>query len=215
LAELDEAFVENTPVVGLSLLRAGRLDRDYQEKLSQFDWPQIFDTWPTLFTKFAEHFANRFDYVLIDSRTGLTDTAGICTALLPEKLVLVFTVNSQSIEGCLEVAPRIIQMRARSHDLRPLLVYPLPSRVDEAEAGLVHQWRSGYQRQFEALFETSFALDRCDLTRYFNEVQIPYTPYFAFGEEIAVQSESEGKSPLAQAYERFAQRLVDHDLPWE
>jgi hypothetical protein len=40
--------------------------------------------------------------VLIDSRTGLTDIRGICTMLMPEKLVVVFTPNRQSLTGVID-----------------------------------------------------------------------------------------------------------------
>jgi len=42
-----------------------------------------------LFERFVEALAMRFRYVLIDSRTDLNDTSGICTMLLPERLVTV------------------------------------------------------------------------------------------------------------------------------
>ena len=40
-----------------------------------------------------------YDYTLIDSRTGLSDIADICTVHLPDILVDCFTLNDQSIDG--------------------------------------------------------------------------------------------------------------------
>lgn len=48
--------------------------------------------------------SNGIQYVLIDSRTGITDTSGICTSILPEKLIAVFTPNRQSLDGVLDLA---------------------------------------------------------------------------------------------------------------
>ena len=41
----------------------------------------------------------RYHYILIDSRTGVSDTSGICTVQMPDLLVVCFTYNNQSIEG--------------------------------------------------------------------------------------------------------------------
>jgi len=35
-------------------------------------------------------------YILVDSRTGLTGTSGICTRVMPDKLVAVFVPNAVS-----------------------------------------------------------------------------------------------------------------------
>ena len=47
---------------------------------------------------------SNYDYTLIDSRTGLSDIADICTVHLPDILVDCFTLNNQSIEGAAEIA---------------------------------------------------------------------------------------------------------------
>lgn len=39
------------------------------------------------------------DFLLIDSRTGVTEIGGICTTLFPNKLVFVFTNNEENFEG--------------------------------------------------------------------------------------------------------------------
>ena len=44
-----------------------------------------------------------FDIVLIDSRTGLSDTGGICTIRLPDIVVAMFTANHQSLYGVRDV----------------------------------------------------------------------------------------------------------------
>ena len=53
---------------------------------------------------------SNYDYTLIDSRTGLSDIADICTVHLPDILVDCFTLNNQSIEGAAEIA-RVIDQR--------------------------------------------------------------------------------------------------------
>lgn len=48
-----------------------------------------------------------FDYVLIDSRTGYTDVAGICTRQLPDLVVNLFVPTDQNIRG---LAPILSEM---------------------------------------------------------------------------------------------------------
>ncbi len=70
-----------------------------------------------------------YDYTLIDSRTGLSDIADICTVHLPDILVDCFTLNDQSIDGAAAVARNLDQ---RYH-YRNIQVLPVPMRIDEAE----------------------------------------------------------------------------------
>src|SRR5262249_32695686 len=91
-----EALTE-TGVPNLLLMKAGRFDEDYAARVNTFDWEALFVRAPWLFTALARRFERDYVYTLIDSRTGLTDTSGICTMLLPAKLVVAFTPGRQSL----------------------------------------------------------------------------------------------------------------------
>src|SRR5258708_39188570 len=70
-----------------------------------------------------------YDYVLIDSRTGLSDIADICTLQLPDVLVDCFALSDQDIDGALGVARRVPE-----HCLdRPIRIPPGPTPVDAVE----------------------------------------------------------------------------------
>ena len=47
------------------------------------------------------------DYVLIDSRTGHTDTGGICTRQLPDAVAILFFPNEQNLRGLTKVVKDI------------------------------------------------------------------------------------------------------------
>jgi len=112
------------------LLPAGKQDADYTNRVNSFDWQRLFYRSPQLFSTLAESLSKDYDFVLIDSRTGETDVGGICTAILPDTLVTVFTPNQQSTQGLRSTIESAISFRSESADLRPLVVVPLPSRVD-------------------------------------------------------------------------------------
>jgi hypothetical protein len=173
--------------------------------------------------------ANDYDYVLIDSRTGLTDTSSICTAVLPDKLVTVFIPNRQNIIGVLEIITRATQYRKGTGQLRPLVVFPLASRIELSERDKQRDWRkgnpkqglTGYQELFEKRFLEIYPLEdnvpeTNFLDDYFNEVFIHYLPGFAYGEELAVVTErSRDRQSLTRAYTSFAERLTLLRAPWE
>ena len=107
--------------------------------------------------------------------------------LMPNKLVVVFTPNRQSILGAIHLAKEAVSYRKRSGDMRPLMVFPLPSRIESSEPELRRIWRYGtsdqdifgYQNYFEKLFENIYDIDGCSLESYFNDVQIQHVPYYS------------------------------------
>jgi cellulose biosynthesis protein BcsQ len=231
-----DRHIAATQISTLSVMQAGCMDASYQARMNGFDWEQLYHDAPELFAGFADALATRYDYVLIDSRTGLTDTGGICTMLLPDRLVVVFTPNRQSLAGVVHLARQATDYRRRSDDLRPLVVFPLASRVEQSEDELRRTWRygaadrwqpsppdreddpylDGYQPIFEQLFGEVYDLPRCDLESYFDEVQIQHSPRLAYGEPIAVLEErASDRLSLARSYTTFTGVLADTGGPWE
>jgi len=222
-AGLDN-FILKTGVSGLHLLKAGRFDEAYASRVNTFSWEDLHRKAPWVYRLFADWLAEKYRYVLIDSRTGITDTSGICTMLLPERLVVVFTPNRQSLLGGLELAERATNYRRQSGDLRPLQVFPLPSRIDAEVLDRRQHWRfgslengiPGYQPSFENLLSKVYKLGACSLESYFEEVQIQYASPYAYGEEIAVLLEKGGdRLSLTRSYESFTRRLTAAVNPWE
>ena len=215
-------FVHETDVAGLDVLKAGRFDEGYGERVITFSWEDLHNRSPHLIRAFGQLLATKYRYVLVDSRTGITDTSGICTSILPDKLVLVFTPNRQSLFGAIEMGRRAAQYRLQTDDLRSLILYPLPARIEASEPVLRDWWRlgnadadiPGYQPLFETLFRELYALEECALDAYFTEVQVQHVPRFAYGEEIAARVESGDRLSLTRSLEAFLERLVGQRTPW-
>ena len=212
------------PEKSVFMMQAGLFDEGYATKYRSFDWQALLDQAPSVFRNLAAELTKRYDYVLIDSRTGITDVSGICTAIMPDGLVAVFTPNRQSICGITNVIRRAIRYRGQSEDLRPLLVYPVVSRVETAESDKYEWWRHGrsdrgtigYQKVFQDLLEASYDLSECNLAKYFSKIQIPHVPYYGFGESIAVNRENgEDLRSLSYAYVLLANCLAAEAEPWD
>jgi tetratricopeptide (TPR) repeat protein len=209
----------------LYLMRAGRFDDSYGDRLAAMHWDDLFDSCPALFRCFADNLARHFRHVLVDSRTGRTDSAGICTTLLPRKLVVVFTPNRQSLEGVQALVTRATAYR-RSHEdeQRPLLVYPLPSRIEMGDSLQRSQWRRGdtqqrilgYQPIFEQLMRDCYGMQQISLDSYFDEVQLQQTRTFAYGEQLAVRIDQGGdRFSLTRTFEAFLDWLGPGYFPWQ
>jgi MinD-like ATPase involved in chromosome partitioning or flagellar assembly len=221
-SSIDSAIVA-TDVPGLYLLKAGSFDERYANAVNSFSWVGLHALCPVLLSAFSELLAEQFSYVLVDSRTGLSDTGAICTSILPDILVVVFTPNRQSLFGALDAARNAVQFRKDSDDLRPLRILPLPSRIEAAEPILRDNWRfgkpeegiPGYQPQFEHLFEAAYDLPDCDLNKYFSETQIQHVPLFAYGEQIAARMESDDRLSVTRSFQGFMRRIQSDAEPWE
>ena len=91
----------------IDFIPAGRQGPSYRRRMNAFNWQNFYDRLGG--GGFIEALKQRIkeevpDFALIDSRTGVSDTAGVCTVQLPEVLAVCFTLNRQSIEGASAVA---------------------------------------------------------------------------------------------------------------
>jgi MinD-like ATPase involved in chromosome partitioning or flagellar assembly/tetratricopeptide (TPR) repeat protein len=81
-----------------------------------------------LFTDLRKQWERQFDYVVVDSRTGLTDVGGVCTVLLPDELLVMTTLSRQSDAGTLRVLHKAGDRNLAGSPLHTTLVI---SRVPE------------------------------------------------------------------------------------
>lgn len=208
----------------LYLMRAGRFDESYGERLAAMRWDELFHMCPALFRCFAERLSRHFRYVLVDSRSGRTDSAGICTTLLPRKLVVVFTPSRPSLEGAGELVKRATTYR-RSHEdeQRPLLVYPLPSRIEMGDGALRGLWRRGderlrspgYQAAFEDLIRECYGMPQVSLESYFDEVQLQQTHAVASGGASLRLDHGGDRFSLKRTFDAFLTWLAPGYFPWQ
>lgn len=114
------------------IMPAGRRGDGYGGRLGAIDWQQLYEheLGFLLFEDMRQQWAQflRPDYVLIDSRTGHNETAGICTRQLPDAVVMVFVPSRENIEGLEQVAGDIRSQGAATGPRNPSLLF-VPSRI--------------------------------------------------------------------------------------
>jgi tetratricopeptide (TPR) repeat protein/cellulose biosynthesis protein BcsQ len=191
----------------LDLLTAGRQNRDYSSLISM-DWDHFYrelgggQFLDALGADMREH----YDYVLLDSRTGLSDVAGICTIHLPNVLVDCFTLSEQSIEGAAAVARQIDER----FEARGIRILPVPMRVEYGENAKVEAGRAAVRKAFEGFPR---GLDARAAGKYWLDVEIPYRPFFAFEETLAAFGEPAGSpNSILAAFERLTSVITQGEV---
>jgi cellulose biosynthesis protein BcsQ len=108
---IHHCHLKDAPSGDLWIMPAGTKDTFYNRSRAGINWVEMYEN--GLGTAFVENWkaaiARRFkpDYVLVDSRTGLTDVGGICTLHLPDLVVMLFGLNDQNIKGIAAVAKTV------------------------------------------------------------------------------------------------------------
>lgn len=184
----------------LDLLPAGRQCQSYSALVNSFSWQDFYErhSGGAFLDAMKQRMKEEYDYVLIDSRTGVSDTSGICTVQMPDALVVCFTLNNQSIEGASAVAHSANEQRLRQG--LELAVFPVPMRVEPFEKSKLDVRREYAKRMFE-LFPAH--LPPPARAQFQEDVQVKYLPYYAYEEILATfgnrPRESESTSLLAPA----------------
>ena len=192
----------------LDLMSAGRNDPSYDVRVSTFDWEAFYRKLggAAFLDRLRAHLREEYDYVLIDSRAGLSDAGAVSTVALPDTLVVCFMLNPQIMEGCAATARSIVEQRRGD----PIRIVPVPTRVERAEKQLLDRGFAQAQRLFEPLMSATPSDDR---DRYWQEIVFFSTPYYTFGTCLAVFGDAHRQSDsiLASAV-RLASHLADRPL---
>ena len=180
----------------LEYLSPGKQNRDYLAVLSALDWDEFYDRryGGEFFDALRLYFKQEWDYVLIDSRTGLSDAADICTMHLPDILLNCFTLNAQSIDGAATVASMIDQRTQR--DIR---ILPVPMRVDDSQQERSNAGLAEAVRRFPSL---PAGMSDEQRREYWSTIGVPYRSSYAYEEMLAVFDRS-SRASLLPSFERI------------
>lgn len=176
----------------LDLLHAGQrgdaqqLAR-YALELRGFDWQDFYLNWGgEAFFEWLrrELVPGRYDIVLVDSRTGVTEMGGICAYQLADVIVMFCAANKQNLEGTRSLvddffSPRVSTRRGD----RGLQVLIVPARVEQRDPALL----AGFREDFETAFAPYTPEPLRSAGLGFWNLLIPYTPLYAFEERVVAR----------------------------
>ena len=192
----------------LDLLTAGRQDRNYVERLTSVNWDNFYARLGggLFIDALRQDMKRQYDYTLIDSRTGHSDIADICTVYLPDTLVACFTLSGQGVDGAAEIS-QTIRDRYRARNIR---ILPVAMRVDPAGEDKVDAGRVVAKHRFAGLPETA---DEAERERYWAAMHVPYQPFYAFEETLATFGDQPGMSgSLLRSYELLTGWITDGEV---
>ena len=192
----------------IDFISAGKQNNDYASILDGLNWDQFYERHygGVFLDALREEMVRSYDYTLIDSRTGLSDTSGICTQQLPDDVVVCFTLSSQSIRGAAQVAQHIHSRGVVGHSTTPIRILPVPMRIDEGEKERAERGRAEARSKFEGMPKALYTV-RDD--QYWGSIEIPYKPYYAYEEILAVFGDQPGiPNTVLGACERLTRELT-------
>jgi cellulose biosynthesis protein BcsQ len=173
----------------IALMTSGKLDVEYPSRVLGFDWDALFrhHGGGQFFEDLRDAWNREYDFVLIDSRTGITDIGGICTIALPDMIVPVFVANNQNVDGIVDILRRAQLGRQKlAYDRPPALVLPVLSRFDSrTELEFVNEWLSLAANRLRE-FYSDWLPRHVDPRIILEWTKLPYVAYFGFGEKLAV-----------------------------
>lgn len=219
----------------IDFIPAGQQGPEYALRLAAINWQKFYDVLGggAFIEELKQKMRSGYDYVLIDSRTGVSDTSGICTIQMPDSLVICFTYNNQSIEGAASVTQGVWGKRF-TQDSRPLSslsagnpqgngssgesyahpyqfrVFPVPMRVDPFEKDKLDMRQVFARWRFDPFIERIPPAER---RSYWTAVEVPYLPFFSYEEMLSPFKEdpTDPKSCL-RAFIRIAREITHYEV---
>jgi MinD-like ATPase involved in chromosome partitioning or flagellar assembly len=192
----------------LHLMPAGLQDDSYKRRIQSLDWGVLYEKHGlgAFLEQLRNEWKSTYDFVLIDSRTGITDIGGICTIQLPDQLVLLFTANHQSLEGIVDVWRSALAGRNDfPFDRGHLLALPVATRFElRVEYERAQDWLKTFAKLLEPIY-MEWARESVSVQELLHFTRIPYVPYWSFGEDLPVLEE-DGRDPeqISYAFETLA-----------
>jgi len=203
----------------LDVLPSGRRTDDYRRRVQSLDWETLFREHRVgnYMNSLRDEWRSAYDFVLVDSRTGITDIGDICTVILPDVLIFLFVTNHQSVVGTKDVMARAVNARSKMPVNRSkLLGVPVPARDErDREYDKSIKWQEIFANEFGDLYR-EWLPKEVNPSDALNRIFIPYVASWSFGEHLpVVESQRERADPtsLGAAYARLA-TLLSHRLDW-
>jgi tetratricopeptide (TPR) repeat protein len=195
----------------LDMLPAGQREEaaqleKYALNLRAFDWQDFFYNWEgELFFEWLRHslVPEKYDAVLVDSRTGVTEMGGICAYQLADVIVMFCAANQQNIQGTLNMARDFTSPAVRAlRRSQPLGVVVVPARIEQHDEAL----KRDFFKRFDGAFSSYLPEPLKEAGVSFRELMIPYEPEYAFEERVLTDpARADERRKIGAAFHRLAE----------
>lgn len=179
---------------------------DYEEALARFPWHDFFEKMAGGFVaqSLRDWAKSNYDLILVDSRTGLAEAAGLCTLYLPDTVAMCFILNRQNIDGIARISSAV-----RSKRKGVVNVMAAPMRVAR------HETSEESDARARAIFELTrvggFSSELAQ--QQLKSLAIAQAENIPFYESLApIVAEDPALDALTLNYLRFGSELSGHRL---
>jgi cellulose biosynthesis protein BcsQ len=169
----------------LDFIPAGKQGEAYAARVNSLNWKHFYEKlggWSVM-EEMRDSLRRVYDFILIDSRTGVSDTSGICTVQMPDIVVVCFTLNFQSIDGASAAARSIEEQRTRQD--KPVRILPVPMRVEVSAEKIKYDQVSSYALRRFLPTDRPAELAGVPARSYWDDVAVPYIGFYVFEEQLA------------------------------
>lgn len=216
----------NKPLQGtghlLSLIPAGNPNSaNYWRKLSSINWFELFYGENALGVSFFLDMKQKIekelkpDYLLIDTRTGITDISNLTLSLLADQIVILSANNKENIEGCRRIVRSILNkdnsfLNPDKDIILSLTRIPYPTTPEEKL--LEENIRERFRSQFSDLsYSSGKTLNTTPVVIHSNR-EMEYHECFKLGHK----EEAKGTADtIANEYLELFERITANDFNQE
>ncbi len=192
LPKLDESYIVKNVAKSsqhegkIDMITAGFYDENYKlynQKANAFNWKEFYDkldggNFIELLKKQLK--ALDYDYVFIDSRTGISDYSGIVNVQIPDVNILVVAPTNQNFAGALRIAENIKNAPYIKDGNRKPIIMPILSRIDLSIER--NDWGQKFQEKFGLLIQEFCSYIRIPTFSYLRNTRLDYKRDISFGE---------------------------------
>ena len=208
----------------LRFMPAGRQDLAYATRVNTFEWRTFYERLggESFFRAWRDKLREEYEYVLIDSRTGASDTSSICTVVMPDDLVVCFTPSDQNIQGAVSIIASVRQQRERRAAASPQpppesgtasptarsdspRIFPMLTRVDVFEKNKMEAARDLVAESFADILPPLSPTTR---NPHWANADVFYVPYYVYEETLAVFADKEATTGSILSAAQTVARLV-------
>lgn len=203
---------------GIRLIPAGNvLSSGYWQKLASINWHDLFyernSEGVPFFLELKERIRKEFtpDFLLIDSRTGITEMSGVCTYLFPDQVVFLIINNQENIEGARQIL-RSTQRLERLPKQEPVKVvfaltripFPEEERESRQEKEIVEHIKKLLNEPVEDLESQLSVEDICILH---SDRSLELTESLRMSQEGITE-----ETPLSRDYLRLFSKIIPEQI---
>jgi len=195
----------------IDLIAAGNYNNNYNQKINNFNWNDFYENQDgKLYIEFLKEKLNElnYDFIFIDSRTGVSDYSGICNIQFPEINIIVIAPTHQNFEGAAKIADNIINSPYITSGFRKPIIFPILSKIDLSVEYISRDWLQKFKNVFSD-YLTDFWQTVDD---YWDIALLDYKRDISFGEPVLFKDENLSNfysSSLIKKYIDIAENFIE------